>query len=618
MNNNVDLNMPCSVFFMTLPQNIIQSCQTLLEKIQIVSQRIIGQQAARITTYSIVAIAICSTLYGIYKATMFFREFLNRETTENIQEKQNFKIVDNNQGIPQERQNVKSQSYKDFMEGEEHYNGDLSNLLCQNIVGLTPEGIEKYNSYQFKQSLEDWAQTEKKSHSENTTKIDEAVTKILNSFNDKSRTLDLSNADLHSLPRCLFQLTQLQELSLYGNELTTLSEDIGLLYNLKKLYLGRIIWGTPVGNKLSYLPETICKLSNLENLDVSFNNLSEIPKNIGKLSKLEFFSAIGNQITFIPDSLCSLYKLKTLYLGSNQITSLSNNIEFLTNLEKLSLTHNNFNEIPVTIGNLLKLKRLTIHDNKNLEELPLSLENLSELKHLECANTKVTEEQVSTILSCCKNNRENQDTNLVEKHEFLYNRFFKKKDHQNGCEVMIGIAKTISLRHLLQEKIQEWETSNKKKFWESAITFLSYAVSLEKKLSLETSIENKSDLKIKHLEWINEQDLINGVNERYLETLLGIVTFRQLIEKETSFEKIWKSSKEYKEFENDEKILRTYIDTNKNDEEKRKWTNTAIKYYAEAFNDEDSYNQALQNLINERLKHQKPLMKEWINSVTSQ
>lgn len=59
-------------------------------------------------------------------------------------------------------------------------------------------------------------------------------------------------------------------------------------------------------NKLKSLPPAICKISSLRRLYVNDNQLDfeGIPSGIGKLARLEIFSASNNQLEMIPEGLC--------------------------------------------------------------------------------------------------------------------------------------------------------------------------------------------------------------------------------------------------------------------------------------------------------------------------
>ncbi len=79
---------------------------------------------------------------------------------------------------------------------------------------------------------------------------------------------------------------------------------------LKKL---RIL--TLSGNNLSEIPESIGELTNLEELHLDSNKITQIPEFISKL-KLDFSS---NKITEIPGFLSKLKKLEKLSLQRNEV-----------------------------------------------------------------------------------------------------------------------------------------------------------------------------------------------------------------------------------------------------------------------------------------------------------
>jgi Leucine-rich repeat (LRR) protein len=73
--------------------------------------------------------------------------------------------------------------------------------------------------------------------------------------------LRLINIKLKTLPKEIWNLTNLEVLYLNDNKLTTLPKEIGNLVNLEKLYLH--------GNSLTKLPETILELNKLRKLSIN-------------------------------------------------------------------------------------------------------------------------------------------------------------------------------------------------------------------------------------------------------------------------------------------------------------------------------------------------------------
>ncbi|NIT59488.1 MAG: hypothetical protein GWN00_25705, partial [Aliifodinibius sp.] len=71
-----------------------------------------------------------------------------------------------------------------------------------------------------------------------------------------------------------------EELDLCGQGLTELPEDIGRVAQLKVLKLG---YNPETGglNFLEHLPDTLGQLTNLQHLDISYNNLGRLPEWLG-------------------------------------------------------------------------------------------------------------------------------------------------------------------------------------------------------------------------------------------------------------------------------------------------------------------------------------------------
>ena len=114
---------------------------------------------------------------------------------------------------------------------------------------------------------------------------------------------------------------------------------------------------------LSYLqltgeiPKEIGKLTNLQYLSLRNNQLTgEIPKEIGKLVNLELLCLDKNQLTGeIPKEIGKLINLRELYLSDNQLTG----------------------EIPKEIGKLINLKYLYLRDNQLTGEIPKEVNKLN-------------------------------------------------------------------------------------------------------------------------------------------------------------------------------------------------------------------------------------------------
>uniref|UniRef100_A0A6B2L3Y3 L domain-like protein n=1 Tax=Arcella intermedia TaxID=1963864 RepID=A0A6B2L3Y3_9EUKA len=100
----------------------------------------------------------------------------------------------------------------------------------------------------------------------------------------------------------------------------------------------------------------------LLSLDFSNNKINgEIPYNIGRLTKLNYFNMANNQLTgFIPQTIGSLSQLNYLDFSNNNISG----------------------EIPQNIGSLAKMNFINMGNNQLTGFIPLTIGNLSQLNYL--------------------------------------------------------------------------------------------------------------------------------------------------------------------------------------------------------------------------------------------
>ncbi|CAL7939461.1 unnamed protein product [Xylocopa violacea] len=158
-------------------------------------------------------------------------------------------------------------------------------------------------------------------------------------------------------------------------------------------------------NRLTSIPQTIVRFTNLNSLDISncglyqlpeflgdcplsclvakHNNLSNdfLPKSFQNLSGLRELNLSGNRLTDFPQQILELTDLKYLYLGGNHITEISKDVWRLQRLHVLSMGGNRLTEVPSTLGELKSLQALVLCDNM-LESLPSSIAKLTNLKSL--------------------------------------------------------------------------------------------------------------------------------------------------------------------------------------------------------------------------------------------
>ena len=162
---------------------------------------------------------------------------------------------------------------------------------------------------------------------------------------------------------------RVRRLDLSGNQLSEVPPELGSLSNLTHLYL--------YDNQLSGVPPELGSLSNLEWLWLQRNQLSDVPSELGSLSNLEWLHLSGNQLSGVPPELGSLSNLEWLWLQRNQLSEVPSELGSLSNLEWLDLSHNRLTEIPGELGNLSNLESLYLSSNELTGCIPEGLRDVA-------------------------------------------------------------------------------------------------------------------------------------------------------------------------------------------------------------------------------------------------
>lgn len=203
----------------------------------------------------------------------------------------------------------------------------------------------------------------------------------------------------------------IKKLNLSYQQLTSLPAEIGRLKSLEKLFLNE--------NLLMSLPPEIGLLQNLQELNLQGNQLKTLPLEMRQLKHLKVLNLSYNKLTHFPSEVIDcegkhsqefrkptteslrLTSLNYLDLEGNQITSLPPEIGQLKRLKFLYLSENQLTSIPPEIGQLRNLIKLRLGENR-ITFVPSEIKQLRALRELSLEYNQLTSlPSVFKILGDC-------------------------------------------------------------------------------------------------------------------------------------------------------------------------------------------------------------------------
>ncbi|KZM46121.1 protein kinase [Marinomonas sp. SBI22] len=133
-----------------------------------------------------------------------------------------------------------------------------------------------------------------------------------------------------------------------------------------------------LSENLSQFPAEIFDLADsLEVLDLSNNQLSELPQDLNRLKKLKILFCSNNEFTCLPPMLSLCQNLEMIGFKSNKITQVpASSLPLQTRW--LILTDNKIAELPEKLGQLNNLEKLALSGNQ-LTYIPQSISNCHKL-----------------------------------------------------------------------------------------------------------------------------------------------------------------------------------------------------------------------------------------------
>ncbi|HZY82241.1 MAG TPA: leucine-rich repeat domain-containing protein [Cyclobacteriaceae bacterium] len=178
-------------------------------------------------------------------------------------------------------------------------------------------------------------------------------------------------------------LTNVETVEISGSNASNMPGDIGTLTKLKTIRLSFHRAPLTIGNEL--VP---CVA--LENIYLSNNVGITLPSRLGELKSLRVLSLFESGLEAVPGSIGGLSSLEELTISKSKVKTLPSSIGQLSKLKRLSVIESALETVPAEIGQLTDLEFLALNGNAILS-LPSSIGNLKKVSSLVADKNKITE-----------------------------------------------------------------------------------------------------------------------------------------------------------------------------------------------------------------------------------
>ena len=178
--------------------------------------------------------------------------------------------------------------------------------------------------------------------------------KISNTYSPDARHVKLQG-QFTEFPKQLYQLADtLEILDLSGNQLTTLPDDLTRFTRLRILFASN--------NPFTTLPPVLGRMPLLEMVGFKACQIRDVPAD-SLPPQLRWLILTDNQISQLPSSLGERPRLQKLMLACNQLQDLPGTLAQCSKLELLRISSNQFTAIPDVVFQLPQLAWLALAGN---------------------------------------------------------------------------------------------------------------------------------------------------------------------------------------------------------------------------------------------------------------
>ena len=227
--------------------------------------------------------------------------------------------------------------------------------------------------------------------------------------------------------------------------------------------------------RIKALPKQISSLTRLKSLNLSSSNIETLPEDIGNLIHLEVLNCSCTRITHLPESIGQLKNLRELHLSFSRVDALVTGISELENLEILDLTACLIRHLNIDFSKFKKLRKLYL-GYLSIKQVPDSIGALHALEELTLNNTKIAVlPQSLAHLQALKKLNLNY-TSAIQDYSIVFERLKELQDlNLEGTDI-----KDLTIYKPLCSKLMNLNLAkNKFKFFPAEFTKLRHLKSLD-------------------------------------------------------------------------------------------------------------------------------------------
>ena len=205
----------------------------------------------------------------------------------------------------------------------------------------------------------------------------------------KSSNLTLCNKQIAVVPRQIFSFTFLKVINLHNNDinsnqLASVAKSFTVLSNLEELDLSKNKLTTISSDHIAFFPNS------LKNLNLHANQINIFVCGDQQLANVVELDLGSNQLENFPESVLQLANLKSLSLCKNKISHLEIEFPESVKLVVLDLSYNQIGKVPSWLAKLPELKSLYLGFNLIEQALLASFTKLTELNEIDLKNNRIT------------------------------------------------------------------------------------------------------------------------------------------------------------------------------------------------------------------------------------